>query len=124
MPETITEADRNRNHKPKAQHTRAPLVMILNRSLLLDLVNTPKKQTHAVEQCDSRKDRESPCRGYRTRVSEVEQGCCDRTEDDGEFELPYTISEDREREVEEMHTQAKNVLSAANDTFGSTRTGT
>ena len=61
--------------------------MITDSPLLLYLVNTPKIDTHAVQQSDEGNDSKGPRRSHCYVVAKVEQSGCDGAKNDGEFEL-------------------------------------
>ena len=61
--------------------------MIADSHTSLDLVDTPEVDAHGVEQRQARNKGERPRRCKRDRVTEVEQGSCDGSKDDREFEL-------------------------------------
>lgn len=70
----IPKTNRHGNHQPQTQHTRPPLIMIIHRPPILDLINSPQKQAHTVHQRDDGDDGEGPCRGQGDPVAEVEEG--------------------------------------------------
>ena len=84
---TVSEADSDRHNKRKAKHRRTPFVVIADSHTSLDLVDTPEIDTHGVEQRQARNKGECPGRCQRDGVTKVEQGSCDGSKDDGEFEL-------------------------------------
>ena len=83
----VSEADSNRHDKRKAKHRRAPFVVIADSHTPLDLVDTPEVDAHGIEQRQARNKGERPRRCERDGVTEVEQGSCDGSKDDREFEL-------------------------------------
>ena len=85
--QSISETDRHGNYQAQAQRTRSPLVVIVHRSPVLDLIHPPQEQAHAVHQSDDCDDGESPSRGHGDAIAEIQEGRCYRTQDDGEFEL-------------------------------------
>lgn len=88
---SILESHNYRNantyHQHDAQHRRTPFIMIADRLPLLDPIHAPKEDGHAVEQRNNRHDGECYCGRQGYRVTEVEQGGSDGSEDDREGEL-------------------------------------
>ena len=84
---TVSEADSDRNDQCKAKYGRTPFVVVADSHASLDLVDAPQVNSHRVEQCQARNEGECPGRCQRDGVTKVEQGSCDGSKDDGEFEL-------------------------------------
>lgn len=79
---SIPKADGHRDHKTRTQERRTPFVMISDSSPPLDVIYTPKVQTHRVEQREKGNDGESPRGSQRNGVAKVEQSSGDGAEDD------------------------------------------
>lgn len=82
-----SHSDTNTGHQSYAQHRGAPFVVITHRLSLFDSVDTPEEYDHRVEQGNDRGDSESDCGRQGDVVAEIEKGCSNGAEDDGEFEL-------------------------------------
>jgi hypothetical protein len=88
----IAKADSHGNHKRETKERRTPLVVIADRNTPLDLVNTPQVNSHRIKKGETSDKSESPGRSEGDAVAEVEEGCGDGAEDDGEFELEVAVS--------------------------------
>lgn len=76
IPKSIPKANPHGNHQTETKKAGSPLVVVVDRPLLLNLVHAPQKQSHAVEYRSESDYRKSPSRSHGDAVTEVQKRGC------------------------------------------------
>ena len=88
---TLCESEPNSNshtsNQTNTQEGWAPFIVVADSLSLVDSIHAPEEDGHAVEEGHDGDDGEGDGGAHGDVVAEVEEGCCNGTEDDGEFEL-------------------------------------